>query len=124
MSGSLQQNDSKHIPNGSTNLKQLVILLIPKGNLFKKITLIQWKEEFIKIKRRIFNILIKASNICNILSTTAVSNGLTMVKLRQEFKYRGHVYLKPVRPHVSNHTINFIKTFPLKCASLTSYSFK
>ena len=30
MSGSLQQNDSKHIPNGSTNLKQLVILLIPK----------------------------------------------------------------------------------------------
>ena len=97
MSGSLQQNDSKHIPNGSTNLKQLVILLIPKWNLFKKITLMQWKEEFIKIKRRIFNILIKASNICNILSTTAVSNGLTMLKLRQEFKHRGHVYLKPVR---------------------------
>ena len=50
------------------------------------------KQEFAKIKSSIYNIPIEAVNICNILPRPADSNGLIVVKLKQDLKYRVHVY--------------------------------
>ena len=50
------------------------------------------KGEFAKIKGSICNIPIETAIICNILPRPADSNGLIGVKLRQDLKYRVHVY--------------------------------
>ena len=42
--------------------------------------------KFSKVKGSIYKILIKVTNICNILSRPAVSNGLMVVKLKPDLK--------------------------------------
>ena len=44
------------------------------------------KGEFAIIKGSIWNIPIEAANICNILPRPADSNGLTVMKLKQDLK--------------------------------------
>ena len=63
-------------------------VLISKKMFFKKIALIHGKGKFFKIKGNIYNILIEATSICYILMST-VYNGLIVVNLKQNFKYRG-----------------------------------
>ena len=82
------------------DFKKLEEDLISRGVLFKNIVIIHGKGEFSKIKESICNINIEAANICNILPRPAVSNGLIAIKLKQDIKYRGHVYFEPVRPHI------------------------
>ena len=67
------------------------------------------KEEFTKIKGSNCNIPIEAANICIILPRLVDSNGLLVVKLKRDLKYRGYVYLEPVRPNVIYQTLNFLK---------------
>ena len=55
----------------------------------------------LKTKGSIFNIPIEARSICNILSMTAVSNRLILVKLKEDLKCRGHVYFEQVGPHIT-----------------------
>ena len=50
------------------------------------------KGEFSKIKESICNIPVEVANVCNFLPRTSVSNGLIVVKLKRDLKYRGHVY--------------------------------
>ena len=57
--------------------------------MFKKIAIMHGKVEFSKIKGSICNVLIETANVCNILSRPAVSNGLILVKLKSDLKYRG-----------------------------------
>ena len=73
---------------------------ISKRTLFMKIAVMHGKDKFSKIKGSICNIPIEAANTCNILPRPAISNGLIIVKLKRDLKYRGHVYFEPVRPHV------------------------
>ena len=58
------------------------------------------KGEFSRIKGSICNVPIEATNVCNILPRSAVSNGLIVVKLKRVLKYRGHAYLEPICPHI------------------------
>ena len=39
-----------------------------------------------------------AANICNLLTRPSVPNGLIVVKLKRDLKYRGHVYFELLRP--------------------------
>ena len=73
-------------------LKKLKKDLISKRIIFKKIAIMHGKGEFAKIKGSICNIPIETANICNILPRPADSNGLIVVKLKQDLKYRVHVY--------------------------------
>ena len=68
------------------------------------------KGEFSKMKRSICNIPIEAANICNILPRPAVSNGLNVVKLKRDLKYRGHVYFEPACPHVIYQALACLKS--------------
>ena len=47
---------------------------------------------FSKTKGSICNIPIEPANICNILPMPAFSNGVIVLKLKWDLKYRGHVY--------------------------------
>ena len=73
-------------------LKKLEKDLISKRIIFKKIAIMHGKGEFAKIRGSICNIPIETANICNILPRPADSNGLIVVKLKQDLKYRVHVY--------------------------------
>ena len=55
---------------------------------------------FQKIKKSICNVPIETLNKGNILPRPAVSNDLIVVKLKHNFKFRGHVYFEPVHPHM------------------------
>ena len=68
------------------------------------------KGEFAKIKGSICNIPFETSNMCNILPRPADSNGLIVVKLKRDLKYKGYVYFKPVRPNVIYQALNYLKT--------------
>ena len=68
------------------------------------------KGEFSKIKESIYNILIEVANVCNILPKPSVSNGLIVVKLKRDLKYRGHVYFEPIRPHVIYQAMIYLKS--------------
>ena len=68
------------------------------------------KGEFAKIKGSIYNIPVKTANICNILARPAHSNGLIVVKLNRDLKYRGYVYFEQVRPNVIHQALNYLKT--------------
>ena len=57
--------------------------------IFKKLAIMHGKGEFAKIKGSICNILIETANICNNLPIPADSNGLIVVKLKGDLKYRG-----------------------------------
>ena len=80
------------IPDELKYLKKLKKDLISKRIIFKKIAIMHGKGEFAKIKGSICNIPIETANICNILPRPADSNGLIVVKLKQDLKYRVHVY--------------------------------
>ena len=80
------------IPDELKYLKKLEKDLISKRIIFKKIAIMHGKGEFAKIKGSICNIPIETANICNILPRPADSNVLIVVKLKQDLKYRVHVY--------------------------------
>ena len=98
------------IPDGLKHLKKLEIISISKRIIFKKIAIMHVKEEFAKIKGIICNIPIAAVNICNILPRPADSNGLIVVTLKRDLKYRGYVYFEPVHPNVIYQALNYLKT--------------
>ena len=56
--------------------------------IFKKLAIMHGKGEFAKIKGSICNILIETANIFNNLPIPADSNGLIVVKLKRDLKYR------------------------------------
>ena len=93
------------------DFKKLEKVLISIRILFKKIAIIHGKGEFSKIKGSIFNIPIEPANICNILPRPAVSNGLIMVKLKRDLKYRGHVCFERVCPHIVYQAVNHLKSY-------------
>ena len=80
------------IPDKLKDFKKLEKVLISKRILFKKIAIMHGKGEFFKFKGSICNISIENANTCNILPRLAVPNGLTVVKLKRDLKYRCHVY--------------------------------
>ena len=61
------------------------------------------KVDFLK-GGSICNVPIEASNIYNILSRPAVSNGLIIVR------YEGHVYFEPVRTHIIYQAFTYLKS--------------
>ena len=72
------------IPDELKDLKKSEKILISKRIIFKKIAIMHGKWEFAKIKGSTCNIPIEAANICNILPSLADSNGLIVVKLKQD----------------------------------------
>ena len=44
------------------------------------------------------------------LKQQADSNGLIVVELKRDIKYRGYVYFEPVCPNVIHQTLNYLKT--------------
>ena len=76
------------IPDELKALKKLEKALISKRILFKKIAIMHEKAESSKIKGSTCNNPIEATNIWNILPRPAVSNGLTIVKLKRDLKYQ------------------------------------
>ena len=77
------------IPDELKDFKKLEKILISKRIIFKKIATMNRKEEFAKIKGIICNIPIETANTCNILPRPADSNGLIVVKLKQDLKVQG-----------------------------------
>ena len=59
--------------------------------IFKKIAKMHGKKEFAKIKRTICNVPIETANIYNVLPGPADSNGLILIKLKQNLKYRFYI---------------------------------
>ena len=51
-----------------------------------------------KIRGAICNVPIDAIDISNSFPCQADSNGLVIVKMKRRLQYRGHVYIKSVRP--------------------------
>ena len=68
------------------------------------------KGNFSKIKGTICNIPIEKANVCNILPRPTDSNGLIVVKLKRDLKYRGYIYFEPVCPNVICQALNYLKT--------------
>ena len=66
----------------------------------------QGKGEFSKSKGSICNIPTEVANICNILPRPEDSKGSIVVKLKQDLKYRGYVYLETGRPNVIYQALN------------------
>ena len=62
--------------------------------MFKEIAIMHEKGEFCKINGSICNIPIEAANMYNTLSRPAGSNGLIVVKLKSDLKYRVYVYFE------------------------------
>ena len=54
------------------------------------------KGEFSEIKGTICDVPIVSAEVCYLLLRPADSNRL--IKLKQDFSYRGYVYFEPVRP--------------------------
>ena len=72
------------------------------------------KGEFSKIKENVCNIPTVATNIYNVLPRPSVSNGLIVIKLKRNLKYRGHECFKPVRPRIIYQAHNkFYKDIPI-----------
>ena len=67
------------------------------------------KGDFSKIKESICTILVEAANKFNILPRPAASNRLIVIELKQDLKYRDHVYFKLVPPHVLYQTLTYLK---------------
>ena len=97
------------IPDKLKDLKKIEKVLVSNGIILKKIAIMQGKGEFAEIKGIICNVLIETANICNILPRPANSNGLIVVKLKRDLKYRDYVYFKPGRPNVIYEALNYLK---------------
>ena len=68
------------------------------------------KSEFSKIQGSVCNILLDATNICNILPKLNVSNELIVVKLKRNLKYRVHVYSELILPHIVHQELTYLKS--------------
>ena len=68
------------------------------------------EREFAKTNGSICNILIVAANICNFCQGLQFSNGLIVVKLKQDLQYRCYVYFEPVLQNVIYLTVYYLKT--------------
>ena len=77
--------------------------------MLKKLATVHGKGEFSQIKGSICHIPKETANICNILPKPAVSDRLVVVKLKRDFKYRGHAYFEPVCPQIIYHTLAYLK---------------
>ena len=98
------------IPDELNDFKKLEKILIFNRITLKKKAIMHGKGEFAKIENSICNIPIKAGNICNILPRPADSNGLIVVKLKRDLKYRGYLYFEPVCPNVIYEPLHYLKT--------------
>ena len=66
---------------------------------------------FLKLKEwQIIVEIIEEANVCNILPRPSVSNGLIVVKLKRDLKYKGHVYFEPICAHVIYQTLTYLKS--------------
>ena len=92
------------IPDELKDLRKLEKVLISTRIIMHR------KGEFAIIKGRICNILIEAANICIILPRHVDSNGLIVMKIKLDCKYRGHVYFKLVHPSPIYQALNYLKT--------------
>ena len=93
----LNKLNIEDIPKELSDLRRLEKVLIAQRILFKKIAIMHGKGEFSKIKGTICNVPFETSSVSKILPRAADSNGLIIVKLKRDLKYRGHVYFEPVR---------------------------
>ena len=75
------------IPNELKDLKCLEKILISKRILLGKIAIMNGKSKFSETKETI-----ELAGIFNVLPRPADSNGLIVVKLKQDLKYRGYVH--------------------------------
>ena len=66
------------------------------------------KGEIFKIDGSICSIPKEAASICNILARPVVSNGLIVVKLKMELKYRIHVYFEPVCQKMLHQALTYL----------------
>ena len=98
------------IPDELKDFKKIEKISISRKIIFKKIAIMHEKGEFAKIKSNMSNIPNEAANIFNILPRLADSNGLFVVKLKQDLKYRDYVYFEAVRPNVIYQALNYLKT--------------
>ena len=78
--------------------------------LVKKVTVMNGKGEFSKIKGNIINVVVGTEKICNVLPRSCDSNGLIIVKLKRHRKYRGHVFFEPVRPSMIYEALEYLNT--------------
>ena len=98
------------IPNELKDFKKFEKVLISKRILFNKTAIMHEIGEFSKGKGSICNVSIETANVCNILPRLAVSNGLILVKLKRDLKYRGHAYFEPVCPHIIYQALTYLKS--------------
>ena len=67
------------------------------------------KGEFAKMKGTICNIPVDSDEVSKNLPRGADSNGITIVKLKRQLKYKGHYICEPVRPDIMCETLNYLK---------------
>ena len=83
-------------------------MLVSQRVVFKKVVIIHGKDGFYKIKRSLFNIPNKTEGIkCNVFPRGADNNGLVLVKLNIDLKYRGYFYYQPIKPSVVYNALRF-----------------
>ena len=70
--------------------------LIFKRILFKKIA-INGKGEFSKTRETMRNLPMESGDTCNVLPRSTDSNGVIVVKIKRDLKYKGYIYFDPVR---------------------------
>ena len=56
------------------------------------------KGKFFRMNGSICNIPIESDSVCKTSLRAADSNGLVVVKLKRQMKYKGHVLFEPVHP--------------------------
>ena len=68
------------------------------------------KGEFAKLKGSLFNISTETSNTCNFFPRPADSNGLIVVKLKRDLKYKGYDFFEAACPNAIYQALNYLKT--------------
>ena len=96
-------------PKQLQNLSKLEKVPISKRILFKKVTIMHGKGEFVKTKENICNIPVETDTNCNVLPRPINNNGFVLVKLKRHLKYGGYVYFQPVRPSAMYEALNYLK---------------
>ena len=48
---------------------------------------------------------------CKIKGRPAVSNGLIVLKMKRDLKYKGHAYFEPVRPYIVYQALTYLKSY-------------
>ena len=95
-------------PKELKGLKKLEKIIIAKRLLFKKIAIMP-KGQAPKLRGAICNVPLDTEDVCNTLPRGADSNGIITVTLKRRLMYRGHVYLKPVRPMFVKAVLQYLK---------------